>query len=423
MITVSLACLFEILSVVVCLHYLYGEKFKIDLVTFGFIALDICWMNIAYLFDFGQEWSLIMYLVILIYCGVKFEFQIKRVLINNILCIGTLMLLQASIIILFSKLFKIERTGIADNLVINIVMFLVVVFGLKKCKLKKISDILMSNGKLIVWVIMIAGSCALLFLLTYKQNGRFAFLYYIVLGVSIISIIVTSIDIGKHRIKAKEIEAELRLHKLYEASFQELIDEIVARQHEFDNHINTIYSQHCLYKTYDELVDAQREYCNQIVEENHVNKMLSKGNPVILGFLYSRFAELKKKDIPFAYQINIGDLESKVPIYKLVEILGNLIKNAVEALEERKKGKIYISLQENEKTIQIEVSNESELVDEKKIKDFFKKGYSEKGKGRGFGLYNIGRICEEYGIAITCKNEEIKGSNWLVFKLIINKPL
>lgn len=423
MITVSLACLFEILSVVVCLHYLYDEKFKIDLVTLGFIALDICWMNIAYLFGFGQEWSLIMYLVILIYCGVRFGFQPKKVIINNILCIGILMLVQASIIILFSKLLKIERTKVVDNLAINIIMFFVVVFSLKKLKLKKVSDILMSNEKLIVRAIMIAGSCALLFLLSYKQISGFAFFYYIVLGVSIISIVITSIDIGKHKIKTKEMEAELRLHKLYESSFQELIDEISARQHEFDNHINTIYSQHCLYKTYEELVEAQRKYCNEIVEENHLNKMLSKGNPVILGFLYSKFMEMEKKGIPFTYQINIGDLKSEVPIYKLVEILGNLIKNAVEELEKREKGGIYISLKENEKIIQIVVSNENEFVDEKKMKDFFKKGYSEKGKNRGFGLYNIGKICQEYDIAITCKNEEIEERNWLVFKLIINKPL
>lgn len=423
MITVSLACLFEILSVVVCLHYLYGEKFKIDLVTFGFIALDICWMNIAYLFDFGQEWSLIMYLVILIYCGVKFEFQIKRIITNIVLCIGILMLIQATIMLMVSGIFKVEKIGTSVNFIINFIMFLIVILVLKRCKLKKLSDIVRSNEKLITQSLIIAGGCALLFLLTYKLSGKFEVFYYIVLGISVILIIISSIDIGKHKIKAKEMEAELRLHKLYESSFQELIDEISARQHEFDNHINTIYSQHCLYKTYDELVEVQRKYCNEIVEENHLNKMLSKGNPVILGFLYSKFIEMEKKRIQFTYQINIGDLESEVPIYKLVEILGNLIKNAVEELEKRGKGKIYISLNENEKTIQIEVSNENDLVDAKKIKDYFKKGYSEKGKHRGFGLYNIGKICQEYDIGITCKNEEIEESNWLVLKLIINKPL
>ena len=69
----------------------------------------------------------------------------------------------------------------------------------------------------------------------------------------------------------------------------------------------------------------------------------------------------------------------------------------------------------------IEISNESEAIDEKKIKEFFKKGYSEKGRNRGYGLYNVGKICEEYGIAINCKNAKRENENWIVFKLVINK--
>ena len=79
-------------------------------------------------------------------------------------------------------------------------------------------------------------------------------------------------------------------------------------------------------------------------------------------------------------------------------------------------------LEEKEK-IQIEVSNESEMINERMIKEFFKKGYSDKGENRGYGLYNVKKICEEYGAAIICKNQKIEQRNWILFKVIIATPL
>ena len=96
----------------------------------------------------------------------------------------------------------------------------------------------------------------------------------------------------------------------------------------------------------------------------------------------------------------------RVPIHKMVELLGNLLKNATEAAKQREKKKIHVMMLEDSEKIQIEISNESEIIDEKRIKDFFKKKYSEKGNNRGYGLYNVRIICEEYGAAIICKNDK-----------------
>lgn len=262
------------------------------------------------------------------------------------------------------------------------------------------------------------------FLFSYKQKEKFDLTYYAVFLVSIILIGITVIDIGKHKIKAHQAEAELRLHKLYETTFQNLIEDICARQHEFDNHINAIFSQHFLYETYDELVAAQKEYCKDIINENHYNKLLSKGNPIILGFLYGKFSEAEKRGIDISYKINIDDLECRVPIYKIVELLGNLIKNAVEALEsEPDTNKLQVVMREENSVILIKVANESKTVNYGEIQQFFKKGYSKKGKGRGYGLYNVKRICDEYRAQIQCNIKNDEDSNWLMFTVIIYKSL
>lgn len=420
MIVVSLACLFEALSVVYCLHYLYGTKPYLEKYALCFLMCDIVWMNFVHFSKVNQAWSMMIYPIIVLYCGIRFGFKLKTLVINNVLYMVILSGIEATIMLGFSIVFNIQKMSTMQNLIVNIVVFGVVSIGLRYANLKQLSETFQSNDKLIVASLGTVILVASLFLLSFKWNKSFEIFYYVLLGISIILIIVSVIDIGKHKIKMREAEAELKLHRLYEASFQNLIDDICAKQHEFDNHINAIYSQHRLCKSYDELVEAQRKYCGEIILENHFNKILSKGNPVIIGFLYSKLSEMGKKGITVTYQINIGDLKCEIPVYKMVELLGNLINNAMEAVQEEK-GEIYVSIVEESDMIVIEISNESEVIDEKKIKEFFRKGYSEKGKNRGYGLYNVGKICEEYGIAINCKNEKRENENWIVFKLVINK--
>lgn len=420
---IILSYLFEVLAMLFCIHYLYGKTLKFDGLTCSYILLEVLWMSMVFMFQMDQRWTMLMHLVTIIYCSIKFGFHLKTILINNILCACVLVFIQALQIIAFTMMLGIQKTGSIENLIINFIMFLFTKFCLQRCKLKALSNTLQNNERIIWQSLTIVGICVVCFMLIYKQTNKFDLFYFLVLGVSIGLIIIVAIDIGKQKVKTKEMEAELRLHKLYESSFKELIDEISAKQHEFDNHINAIYGQHRMYKTYEELVAAQEKYCGEVVEENRFNKILTKGNPVILCFLYGKMAEIKRKGIEVTYQVNIRDLECGMPTHKMIELLGNLINNAIEASEKRERKKIRIDMLEETREIFIDIANESDKVEAGEIKEFFRKGYSEKGKKRGYGLYNVQRICEEYHAAITCKNENRNDENWLAFKIIINKPL
>lgn len=420
---VGLYAFLEILSIIYCLHYLYNEKVCFEIQTIVYIIVEVIAIVIIYIFHLKNTWSFLMFPILLIYSGLKFGFKFRTLIINNILAILTISVLQVVIMVLYSKLFHVQKMEEVDSLIINALLFIIVFVGLQKCKINKLADILKNNDKLIDQSISVVIVSTALLLLICKKNKGLDILYYATLGVGLLLVGMVILDIGRNKIKAKEAEAELRLHKLYESSFRELIDEIRARQHEFDNHINTIYSQHRLYKSYDELVAAQKEYCGEIMEDNRYNKILSKGNPVILCFLYSQFSEMEKRGIDVIYQINIGNLDCGMPVHKMVELLGNLIKNAMEAVQKRDRYKVFVMMLEENDSIQIEVSNESEVIEEKRIRDFFAKGYSEKGQKRGYGLYNVKRICEEYDVAITCRNEIREDQNWFVFKAVMKKPL
>lgn len=214
---------------------------------------------------------------------------------------------------------------------------------------------------------------------------------------------------------------ELQTYKLYEKSFEDIIAEIRLKQHDFDNHLNAIYSQHKIFNTYEELVWHQKEYCNNIIDDSRYVKLINTGNSVLMGFLYEKFICAENIGIDVEYEIHVMSLETEIPVFKFVSIIGNLIDNAVEELKYRDIKKLKVEILENNKEIILKVSNIHEFISEEQILKFFKKDYSQKGNGRGLGLYEIKKMSRKYGFDVICGNEKINGFNWVTFQVRIEK--
>lgn len=419
---VSLCLLFEVLAVLKCIHALYGKMFNKDSKAVIFVIIEVLLIQFVRIMKIDDAYTMLMYGGVIVYCGIQFKWKIRELIINNIACIFIISIIQASLIILLSIIGKTESIGQKQIMFINIATFFLTALLTKVCNLTKVARILQKNEKIIVVTLFAIFVSMLFFIINYRNDKGINVIYYAVMILSVILIVATVIDIGKHKMKVNEMEAELRLHKLYESSFQSLIDDIRARQHEFDNHINVIYSQHYLYRTYEELVEVQKKYCKNIVAENSYNKLLSKGNSIVIGFLYSKFSEAERLGIHIDYKVQIGDMKSNVPMHKIIELLGNLLNNAMEALtgyEELNQMRVVILEQTHE--IAINVSNECKNIEYEKMQNFFIKGYSEKGEKRGYGLYNVKKICEEYNIVMESVINQNEGIDWLNYMLIINK--
>ena len=90
--------LLEALSVVICLHYLYGEKFRLDIKTTVFLAIDMILMSIIQYYGWPQTVSVLIYPIIIGYCSVKFGFHVKEIIVNNVLYMIIVSLIQCMII-------------------------------------------------------------------------------------------------------------------------------------------------------------------------------------------------------------------------------------------------------------------------------------------------------------------------------------
>lgn len=419
----NICLLFEILSIVFCLHHLYGEKVTLDIKTVSFLSIYMVIMTSINYYRLPQTYTMIIYPIIIGYCGIKFGFKLKQLIVNNILNMVILSSTQFIISFLFYSIFRTEFFNNIRLLAVNCIAFIVVLLIFPKCKLNNVSIFLQDKNRIYIVTlcisIVVTGYC----LIQYKRVDSIGLFQNAILFVSLIFICFLVYQLGKSKVKAKEIETELKMHKLYADSIQSMIDNIRMRQHEFNNHISTMKGFCYMYNTYEELVNAQADYYETIKGESRYNKLLKTGNPVIIGFLYGKFMEIEKLGIDLSFKISINEFDIGMPAYKVVEMIGNLIRNAIEALEKTQDGekKISVLMVEYHDEFEIEVRNTSRYFAPDEIALFFKKGYSQKGENRGLGLYNLKNTCDEYGFYVSSICEKIDNRNWISFRILKNE--
>ena len=137
----------------------------------------------------------------------------------------------------------------------------------------------------------------------------------------------------------------------------------------------------------------------------------------LLLFLYSKFVEAETKGCHITYDIKIDDMQGYLPKYKMIEILGVLLDNAMEAVEQRDSKNITVKMLEQPEQLSVAIKNDSMHYEREEIMRFFEPGYSKKGEGRGIGLSKVREILLKYhaGIKVSCEKEEF------VFEFILPK--
>lgn len=230
------------------------------------------------------------------------------------------------------------------------------------------------------------------------------------------------VDWRKNYILVQQKETELKMYQMYIQPLEELVKEVRAKQHEFDNHINAILNMHLTVDNYDELVARQSEYITEAVRENDGRQylpLLKTSDKVLAGFLYSKIV---RAPAYIRTELEVQNLEiiSGISEHRLIEIIGTLVDNAYEACTEELNRVIMILDSQDDKVI-FEVKNRMRNVKLEDIGRFFEKGYSTKaddGK-RGLGLYNAKALTERHGGEITVSTDFIDERNYICFKVVV----
>ena len=304
-----------------------------------------------------------------------------------------------------------KRNVVLRAICVNAEVFLFNVFILPSLRLHILIKELEVRSKYVFMVVFVVGIIALLLLVQSKGANliRADMFVFVIPVIPLLIVLLRKWNNSQQTIY--ELEKENVFNSHMKESYDKLVKDVRVRQHEFKNHLLAIFSTHYTYKTYEQLVHAQEEYCNKIRRENKYNNLLLVENKIMAGYLYEKFQEIETDGICLEYSIRANWKNISLPAYNLIEIIGILIDNAVEALKTIEDRMVAIDICENTEFCYFIIRNRCEYVPYSQMIKWFELDYSSKGEGRGIGLFYVKSLCEKWNCDILCENIEIEKNN------------
>lgn len=408
--------LLESLSIIVALHYIFNKKIRFSV---SILATILC--HVIYLFEVNYRelhnvYTVAIYAVYIIFCIMKFNVSVSRATLAMCICIIVMTIMQFGVLLGIS-IVPIQNESVRA-IIINGIVLLLCVLMVPKLRLYNLEKWITVRSKIMYWVI----GFAIIVITTILYQNKFlegiqVELYIFAAPAVYISIVLAEKWIN-YKNKSEILESELQAKNKFQVSYDKMLKDMRIRQHNFNNQIQTIVGTHYIYKTYEDLVRAQGELCKIIQKDNKYNKLLWLGSNVVSGFLFMKLQEIEDKGISVELKINSSGLKTALPEYLLIEMIGILLDNAIDATVEQTDSKqIILSISQRDNLYGYKVANRIRYVSYDEINSWFELGKSSKEDGRGIGLYRVKQICSENDCNIVVRNITNEDGNWIEFTL------
>ncbi len=411
----------EILAVIICIHSIYGEKVKLDIDTIALFLAMLSVLEIINHFNIKNISSLIVYVFIWIYCKIKFKETAARATVHFVIFLILFIILQF-VSVLFVNLF-LPHSEIWRAFITNFLMLLFCLLVLPRLKVFRIYRFVNRYYKLMYIVIGMAFFILSVLLFQNKIEEKIKAEYFVFAIPAIALLLFMIIKWGNAQSKAENLEKEKQAALTGQKKYDELLEQVRLRQHEFKNHVTAIFSAHYAYDTYENIKKARETYYGKIQTENRYNGLLLLDNHIISGFLYGKFEEMEQDGLQIRFKSAICLRNCDVPDYKLIEMTGILLDNAAETMVKSAETEkvISISMEEGKSEWLFKIRNKFRYVPYDEIEAWFQFEKSGNGMGRGIGLYHLKMLCAEWNCGILCRNNEDAGHNEIEFVLSLPK--
>ncbi|MGZ3753254.1 MAG: ATP-binding protein, partial [Mucilaginibacter sp.] len=109
------------------------------------------------------------------------------------------------------------------------------------------------------------------------------------------------------------------------------------------------------------------------------------------------FASFDKKGVKFSVNVKPGNYIIKGDHTKLMQVLLNVLKNSLEAIDmENPQKSISVFMESRKEFISLKIVDNGQGFDSETSQRFFERGFTTKKKGTGLGLYNCRSIVESH---------------------------
>lgn len=418
--TMKIALVLELMAVISCIYCINGQKAKVDIGTTVLFLVLLVVFDYLNVLRMSGAISLIIYALIYVFDKIKFKKNYICAGIDILLLIIIMPVLQFICIVLVAILVPEEEA--IRTLLGNIIVLFICAYILPKYKIERLQRNISKEWKYVrILIVFVLPVIIVLLLQDILFQGIFVGVFIFAIPISLALLVMLGRWSGAE-IKVENMQAELQVNKSMKEKYDELLEQVRLRQHEFKNHLAAVFSAHYTYHTYEKLVNAQTEYCNKLRQENKYNNLLLIENNILAGFLYGKFQEIEEDGIELEYYIKASLKKIEMPEYRLIEVIGILLDNAVDAVTEGGNEKrIVLSVIETMDKYQFSIKNTYHYVPYEEIEKWFQLHSSTKGQNRGIGLYHVKMICNEWNSNLGCRNITVNEDNWIEFILEIDK--
>lgn len=197
-----------------------------------------------------------------------------------------------------------------------------------------------------------------------------------------------------------------------------LVDSMRANNHDFTNKLHVIMGLIQM-EMYEEAVSYIENIT--IVQRATISKIMNAvQEPSVAALLIGKTARASELNIKFVLRegCHYSNADMQLPSALLVTVIGNLIENAFEAMNEKSgyevQKELLFGFYSRPGAVLITSDDTGIGISEKNLERIFENGFSTKGAGRGTGLYQVKEMVERYGGEITVESQEGIGSSFSI---------
>ncbi|AIQ51665.1 DcuS/MalK family sensor histidine kinase [Paenibacillus sp. FSL R7-0331] len=187
-------------------------------------------------------------------------------------------------------------------------------------------------------------------------------------------------------------------------------DALRAGAHEFMNKLHVIMGM-----THMGLYGELQQYISGTVSnyQNEIGSITRQiKDPVMAGFLLGKLSRARETgtELVLGRDSYLPEAADPQMIHELITIAGNLLDNAMDALEGQAVKEIRLSFHYDGGILRCTVWDNGPGIPRQLQEQIYTQGFSTKGEGRGFGLYLVHKSIEKLGGRLEIISGSVKGA-------------
>ena len=196
-----------------------------------------------------------------------------------------------------------------------------------------------------------------------------------------------------------------------------LVDSMRANNHDFTNKLHVILGLIQM-----EMYDEATSYIQNItmVQRETISKVMNCINePAVAALLIGKIARASELNVKFVLREGCyySSADISLPSEVLVTVIGNLIENAFESMNDMNydgQKELLFGMYSKPGALLITADDTGSGISDSNIGRIFENGFSTKGSGRGTGLYQVKNLIEAAGGKINVESQEGIGTSFTV---------